>query len=223
MRLRRRNNALQGWKGFAVFCILFTLTPLFAFGLRMNFSEAPRGEGSFLNNQLSILPSPTPIDPKEKELQDKAKQIEGLSRENYILVSRGKERTYSMKSYVYQVCDQYGKKHGVPKEVWYPIIMMESGGNPTATTITSKEDSRGLLQVNTKVHSIGKVEAYDIEKNLSWQMPVLAKTYREAKARGLKGLDVVLYVERYGQRCQWTKAVEQSLTKYYNEITGGKR
>ena len=113
----KRQSKLSGWKGFALFCLLFTLTPLFAFCIRMNFSEAPRGGGSFLNNQLSILPSPTPIDPKDIELQDKSKQIEGLSRENYILVSRGKERTYSMRSYVYQVCDQYGKKYSVPKEV----------------------------------------------------------------------------------------------------------
>jgi hypothetical protein len=137
----------------------------------------------------------------------------------YIEVSRGStERTYSMKPYIWRVCKEYGDKHGVPKEVWYPIIMMESNGKPTSTTITKKEDSRGLLQINTRVHKVDKTKVYDPEYNLSYQMPELADKYKEAKVKGLKGLDVVYYVERYGQRCEWTQTVRDLLKKYYNEI-----
>ena len=126
---------------------------------------------------------------------------------------------YGMKQWVWDLCKQYGDKHGVPKEVWYPIVMMESGGSTVSTMITKKEDSRGLLQVNTMVHPVKKIDMYDPEKNLEFQMPTLATTYKEAKEMGLSGLAVVYYVERYGQRCNWTQAVKDSLKKYYEEVT----
>jgi hypothetical protein len=135
--------------------------------------------------------------------------------------SRGEpERTYSMKTWVWRLCKTYGDKHGIPKEVWYPIVMLEIGGNITTTTVTKREDSRGLLQINTRVHKVDKTKVYDPEYNLDYQMPELAKKYREAKAKGMKGLEVVYYVERYGQRCEWTENVKKILKKYFEEVMG---
>lgn len=162
---------------------------------------------------------------KVTEEQQKTQQEQGktqsLEKEVNRLTTKP-EYTYSMKTWIYDLCKRYGDKYGVPKEVWYPIVMMESGGNPSATTISRTEDSRGLLQVNTYVHPIGKSNAYNPEANLAYQMPELGVKYHEAKLQGLKGFDVVCYVERYGQRCQWTNKVKSELKKYYVEITGGK-
>ena len=126
---------------------------------------------------------------------------------------------YSMKQWVWDLCKQYGDKEKLPKEVWYPIIMMESGGSTVSTMITKKEHSIGLLQVNTLVHEVKRTDMYDPEKNLAYQMPELADKYREAKEMGLSGLAVVYYVERYGQRCNWTQTVKDTLKKYYEEVT----
>ena len=126
---------------------------------------------------------------------------------------------YSMKQWVWDLCKQYGDKEKLPKEVWYPIVMMESGGSTVSTMITKKEHSIGLLQVNTLVHPVKRNEMYDPEKNLAYQMPELAEKYREAKEMGLSGLSVVYYVERYGQRCNWTETVKTTLKKYYEEVT----
>lgn len=133
-------------------------------------------------------------------------------------VPEAAERTYSMKPWVWKLCKDWGNQYNVPREVWYPIIMMESKGNPVSTMVTKKEDSRGLLQVNTKVHKVNKLDMYNPEKNLEFQMPTLSKYYKEAKSKGLVGLDVVYYVERYGQKCEWTEEVKKSLKKYYMEV-----
>lgn len=44
------------------------------------------------------------------------------------------------------------QKYNIPKHIWYPIMLEESGGNPAARNISAKEESVGLFQINLKAH-----------------------------------------------------------------------
>lgn len=125
-----------------------------------------------------------------------------------------------MQTDIYIAVKKVADKYGLPMEVVYPIIMSESSGNPNSQTVTSREDSRGLFQVNTFAHpDADKSKLFDPTYNAEYQIPKLVPWYKKAVAQGLTGVDVVHYVERYGQRPQWTETVKNNLTKYYNLFT----
>lgn len=111
--------------------------------------------------------------------------------------------------------------YGVPVSVWYPIAMVESGGNPTAQTKTSQEDSRGIFQINTYAHpEVNSSQLFDVEYNAKYIMPTLKEKMDEGTAKGLKGSALTSYVEKYGERPQWTQAVQDNINKYYTYLTG---
>ena len=106
--------------------------------------------------------------------------------------------------------------------VLYAVSMNESGGNTLAHASTSTEDSRGLFQVNLKAHpNANASQLFNPDYNIAYMLPTLKASYDEALGKGLKGVDVALYVEKNGERPQWTPTVIGNVTKYFNEITGG--
>jgi hypothetical protein len=118
------------------------------------------------------------------------------------------------------ILQKTGDKYGLPREIWYPIVMLESGGSTTARANTSSEDSRGLFQVNIYAHpDANSVQLYDPEYNANYQMPELKKYYDEGLGKGLTGSELVKYVERYGQRPKWTEDVERAIDHYYSSMT----
>jgi hypothetical protein len=62
---------------------------------------------------------------------------------------------------------------------------------------------------------------YDPEYNATYQMKNLKPVYDEGVKKGLTGVVLTEYVEKYGQRPQWTQTVSNNISKYYNEYTGG--
>jgi hypothetical protein len=128
-----------------------------------------------------------------------------------------------MDSSVLNTIKNVGAKYGIPLDILYPIVMTESGGNPQAHTVTSKEDSRGLFQVNIKAHpDANSGQLFNAEYNANYWIPQLVPAYNQGKAKGLTGADLSAYVERYGERPAWTSTVEGNIRKYYAEYTGGK-
>jgi hypothetical protein len=54
--------------------------------------------------------------------------------------------------------DNYAKvkavmeKYGIPEWIWYPAMMVESGGDTNAHTVSGVDDSYGLFQINLKAN-----------------------------------------------------------------------
>jgi hypothetical protein len=105
-------------------------------------------------------------------------------------------------------------KRGVPEWVWVPIMMSESGGDPNARTSTSKEDSRGLFQINLKAHPQWKnVNLYDPIENAKLAADnFLSPAMYQAGNQGLtKEEDITAYVWRYGIRPAWSEDKNKSI------------
>lgn len=110
-----------------------------------------------------------------------------------------------------------GQKYGVPPEILYAVGMTESGFNPNAHALTSKEDSRGIFQVNVKAHpDANSGMLFNPEYNANYIMPTLASAYNEGKNKGLSGSDLAVYVERYGERPAWNSTVENKVRSNYS-------
>ena len=102
---------------------------------------------------------------------------------------------------------------GVPAAVWYPIMQVESGGNPAARNVTGSEDSVGLFQLN-RIGGLGKgysvTQLQNPTTNAEIAAAAMAPAYQKSKAQGLTGLDMVRYVA-YNSGWPTTQGVE-SLT-----------
>jgi hypothetical protein len=121
-----------------------------------------------------------------------------------------------------EILQKTGQKYGLPREIWYPIVMYESGGSTTARAVTPSEDSRGLFQVNTYAYpEANGIKLYDPEYNANFQMPELKKYYDEGLSKGLSGSELTKYVARYGQRPQWTENIAREIEHYYSQIATG--
>jgi hypothetical protein len=154
---------------------------------------------------------------------------------NTVLSSRG---GYNLRSDVRKILEKKGEQYGLPESVWYPIVGYECSGDPSCKTIKPDkwvkgtdgkvrlfkgEDSRGLFQVNTQVHTkADKQKLLDPEYNCDWQMPTLARTYQQGLKKGLSGVALTKYVARYGQGPHWTTGLERQIEGYYNALMGGK-
>lgn len=58
----------------------------------------------------------------------------------------------SVSADIYNQVKNVMDKYKIPESIWLPIMQQESGGNPKSTTITPKEYSIGLFQINSLVH-----------------------------------------------------------------------
>jgi hypothetical protein len=126
-----------------------------------------------------------------------------------------------MNDKVYKILDKKARQYGLPLNVWWPVVMFESSGNPLAIGDGGK--SYGLFQINTSVHHSYNINKgiQSIEYQADYWMPNLVTAYKQGKSKGLTGLDLTLYVERYGERPKWGQNVIDGITKYYNQITSG--
>lgn len=119
---------------------------------------------------------------------------------------------------------------GIPEFIWYPIMLMESGGNPGSRANTSKEDSRGLFQINVKAHPQWKnTDLYDPVTNAkiaaeNFIGPAYGKALSE-RARGNDSLkneaDLAAYVWRFGIRPKWTDEKNKSIREKVTEFLSG--
>ena len=99
---------------------------------------------------------------------------------------------------------------GIPAAVWYPIMQVESGGNPDARNLTGSEDSVGLFQLNRQ-GGLGKgytvAQLQNPTTNAQIAAAAMAPAYLEAKAQNLTGMDLVRYVS-YNSGWPTSKGVE---------------
>jgi hypothetical protein len=170
-----------------------------------------------------------------KVINDKTYVVNKLDDQNRSLtdlISRGNERKtkpildYSKLSaprYIVELMERKSAQHGFPSiATVYCIAAYESRFDPTAHTVTSREDSRGLLQVNIKDAAHKKRNAnptklFDPAYNLDYQLPELKYHYVLGQNKGLSGADLICYVSRYGQRPTWKEWIAESIRKSYKE------
>lgn len=119
---------------------------------------------------------------------------------------------------VFNMLKRKAIQYNIPIDVLYAVVMTESEGNPLAVGDNGK--SHGLFQVYTTVHpdyNIAKGKS-SIEYQADYWIPELKKAYDKAVNLGLKGVELALYTERYGERPKWTTTVENRVRKFYNQI-----
>jgi len=107
---------------------------------------------------------------------------------------------------IYETVKKIMDEYGVPASIWYPIMQMESGGNPESHN-PNGEDSRGLFQINLYAHpQWSHLNLYDPEVNARIAAEnFLLPAYKQAQAKGLTNtVDQAEYVWRYGIRPFWT-------------------
>lgn len=110
-----------------------------------------------------------------------------------------------------------GKQYGLPVSVWYPIAMHESGGDPAA--IGDGGTSYGLFQINKPSHPDFDIAKYkDPIYQADYQFPELVNFYKEGTGKGLAGVDLTKYVEKFGQRPVWNDETEKGIEKHYTTL-----
>jgi hypothetical protein len=120
------------------------------------------------------------------------------------------------------------KKGGAYSYVPYCIAWYESRFNTASQQVTSKEDSRGLFQVNMFWHSENfknENQAYNPRTNMEYQFGELIRYEKKGIEKGLRGVPLICYVAKHGQRPTWTSTIEKEIAdsyKYYkSNLIGG--
>lgn len=127
----------------------------------------------------------------------------------------------------YQAVKKVFDDKGIPEYVWFPIMMSESGGNTGSRANTSKEDSRGLFQINVKAHPQWKdVDLYDPVVNAkiaaeNFIAPAYAKALMINRNGGGSEEEITAYVWRYGIRPKWTDEKEKSIKQKVKDFLAG--
>lgn len=124
-------------------------------------------------------------------------------------------------SQIISIVDNAAQKYGVPKYVWYPILMQESGGNPNARLVSSKEDSRGLFQINSLVHNqYDPNKLYDPTYNAGVAFrDFISPAYNKAIANPANKtpVDIATDVYKNGIRPKWTSDLQTKFQKSVGE------
>ena len=120
--------------------------------------------------------------------------------------------------YLIDLMQRMSYSHGIEPRLIYPLICYESKFDPLCRALTSKEDSRGLLQVNIfGRHDVNPNKLYDAAYNLDYQLDEL-KTYKQlGEQKGLKGAQLSIFISKYGQRPQWKTWIEDSIKQNYKQ------
>lgn len=177
---------------------------------------------------------------KEKEIaeamvaKDKLEYVEDklfdLEKENAKILESTKARTILDPSrltrprYIVEVMFRLWNKHGGKHDyVPFCIAAYESNFN-TFTHNTKGEDSRGLFQVNVAdpwhASRTNATKLFEPVYNMEYQFDELVKFEEKGIAMGLTGVDLILYVARYGQRPNWEKCsgyIKQTVRDAYSE------
>ena len=169
----------------------------------------------------------------EKNIKDITASRDQLLSQNEQLsgiVSRGSERKtkaildYSKLKcprYLVELMEEMSAKHGFPTiATVYCIAAYESKFNPACHTVTKKEDSRGLLQVNVMAHSAripNKTKLFDPAYNLDFQLPEIKQYYDKGKAQGLSSAELIVYTAKFAQRPAWAEWIAKSIRASYKE------
>jgi len=121
---------------------------------------------------------------------------------------------------IYETVKKIMDEYGVPAVIWYPIMQMESGGNPDSHN-TNGEDSRGLFQINLFAHpQWSHLNLFDPAINARIAAEnFLLPAYKQAQAKGLSNpVDQAEYTWRYGIRPFWTtkkaNAIRQAVSSF---------
>lgn len=114
-------------------------------------------------------------------------------------------------------------RYGIPEYIWYPIAVMESGGNPYAENITSREHSVGIFQINLVAHP--EYASYDL-KDPAVNAEIAARDFiswawEQAKELFSSPEDQAAYVWRYGIRPQWTAEKEAAIKEEVRKFLSG--
>lgn len=121
----------------------------------------------------------------------------------------------------YQAVKKVFDERNIPEYVWLPIMQSESGGNPAAHASTSREDSRGLFQINIKAHPQWKdVDLFDPVTNAEIAAEnFILPAYFDATKNGLTNEgDITAYVWRYGIRPAWNSEKETSIKQKVSDF-----
>jgi hypothetical protein len=223
---RRGNNRLRL---FSVFTILFTgAIGISYLSIVLNNKDTANVS---VNNPIHITtPTPT-IDPMKLEYERIEKELHAMREENKRmteLVSRGRERKPSVildynklsaPRYIVELTERMCNSHGFDSiRHIYAIMGYESNFDPTCHA-TKGEDSRGLLQVNVghPAHASrhpNKTKLFDPAYNLDYQLDELSEYYKLGQKKGLSGVELTIFISKYGQRPKWSKNIETLIRKY---------
>ena len=136
--------------------------------------------------------------------------------------SRGNVRNEKVTTAMFRLWQEHG---GTYNYVPYCIAAYESGFDTNCHN-TSGEDSRGLFQVNVaNAHHRNNTDPqmlFDPIYNMEYQFDELVIYEKRGIEMGLQGIDLILYVARYGQRPNWSTQryyIQNKVTSAYNTFS----
>ena len=104
------------------------------------------------------------------------------------------------------------EKYGIPKHIWYPIMVAESSGNPKTRNVTPNEESVGLFQINLKAHP--EYRHLDLT-NPVINAEIAARDFIAPKWKIAKALpdpgSQALYIWKWGIKPNWNLVQEKGL------------
>jgi hypothetical protein len=112
----------------------------------------------------------------------------------------------------------------VPEYIWLPIMQAESGGDPGAVSVSSKEYSVGLFQINRKAHpEYSLTDLMDPAKNAEIALKdFILPEYNKIKGSSKSQLDEAIDVYKNGIRPKWTSSLQTRFSSYVNDFLSGK-
>lgn len=102
-------------------------------------------------------------------------------------------------------------KYGIPQEIWRPIMLVESSGNPNARNITKTEHSIGLFQINIKANpQYSGLNLTDPRVNAEIAArDFILPAYTKAKGQYTSQKDIAIYTYKKGIKPYWTSDLEK--------------
>lgn len=124
----------------------------------------------------------------------------------------------SVESTVMGIMDRYN----IPVEIWKPIMLKESSGNPAARAITADEHSIGLFQINI-VANPGYIGQDLTDPAVNAEIAArdfILPAYQKAQGLYPDNLESqAVYTYKYGIRPQWTESVESVFRGYFQDVS----
>jgi hypothetical protein len=128
---------------------------------------------------------------------------------------------------VLEILRQKALEYGIPFEVVYSIVGVETGGTFDTKTIGDNGQSYGLFQIHKPAHPSFDTSRYtDVKYQADYQLPELKRFYDLGYSKGYRGAELAKYVEVYGQRPAYEQSdvknyIDSSIPKYYTQVSTG--